>query len=74
MRGTVAKRLRKATPMRPNPGRKQGGQPKMLRHLKSPRPRISPAIKINKTGRKLGQAQELIEKYVHGRLKKETGL
>lgn len=53
MRGTRAKALRKADPMRPNPGRKQGGQPKMLRHLKAVRPKIAPFTR-RRTGRKLG--------------------
>lgn len=35
MRGTRAKALRRANPLRPNPGRKGGGLTKMMSHLSS---------------------------------------
>lgn len=49
MRGTRAKRLRRENPMRPNPGRLNGGTPKMMRHLKVPT--------IRRTGRRLTDGQ-----------------
>lgn len=39
MRGTVAKRLRKQDPTRPNPGRLGGGQAKLMRHIKMAEPK-----------------------------------